>query len=182
MSDSDFAVLLTQDQHDMNLHEDTDRPIYFTRLAARAVMRNEKDQIAVMYFTKSGSYKLPGGGIDDHEEIVAALHREVEEETGYRITNISPIGIVEENRYFCGMHQKSYCFTARSTEFVGAKLTDQEAAEGMTLRWASSVDEAIDWVKSSNTIDEGFSTTGLAMMKARDIAILNASRRSVDAK
>lgn len=35
-----------------------------------------------------GEFQLPGGGIDQNESPIAALHREVMEETGYRIGRV----------------------------------------------------------------------------------------------
>ncbi len=169
-------IITSLDQHELGMHEDTDQVISRTRFAARAVLKNENDEIALMRFTANGSYKLPGGGIDDGEEIIAALHREILEETGYKITGIQNLGIVEEDSYFRGMHQTSYCFTATVTDFVGTKLTDKEESEGMNLRWANDINEAITWIESGHQQDEDGSETGLAMMKLRDIAILKASQ------
>ena len=38
-------------------------------------------------------YQLPGGGIDPGESPVQALHREVKEETGWRISGLRKIGV-----------------------------------------------------------------------------------------
>ena len=170
-------LILDQDQRAMGLTEATDSPISFTRQAARAVMRNDGGQIAIMYFTATGSYKLPGGGVDEGEDILAALHRELREETGYRVANVEELGVVTENRYFCGMHQISYCFAATAGEFVGTELTDKESKQGMELRWATTIEQAIEWIESANTLDEDGSVAGLAMMKNRDTAILRAAER-----
>ena len=45
-------------------------------------------------------FQLPGGGIDPGEHPIAALHREVFEETGWRIGNIRHLGAF---RRFCYM-------------------------------------------------------------------------------
>ena len=167
--------IIDLDQHAMGLNEATDKPIDYTRQAARAVMRNGDGQIAIMHFTTTGSYKLPGGGIDEGEEALTALHRELREETGYTITDVAELGTVTENRYYCGMHQISYCYTALAGDFVGTELTEKEQSEGMELCWADTVEQAIEWIESGDTLDEDSSATGLAMMKARDIAILRAA-------
>ena len=123
--------IIDLDQHAMGLNEATDKPIDYTRQAARAVMRNGDGQIAIMHFTTTGSYKLPGGGIDEGEDTLTALHRELREETGYTVTDVAELGIVTENRYYCGMHQISYCYSAQVGDFVGTELTEKEQAEGM---------------------------------------------------
>ena len=154
----------------------TDRPIDFTRTAARAVLLSDAGQIAVMHFTNTGVHKLPGGGVDKGEELEPALRRELREEAGYTITNIRPLGRVEEDRYFCGMHQTSHCFVATAGEFVGQNLTEEEAAQGMTLEWVDSFDEAICRIENAKNVDEDGSEVGLKMMKLREIAILRRAQ------
>lgn len=168
--------ILSQDQHDMGLHEPSDGPVTFERSAARAVVFDENGRIAVMHFTATGSYKLPGGGIDDGEDKLDALQRELQEEMGYMVRDIRELGIVDEMRYFCGMHQTSYCYTARVDTYVGTALTEKEAEQGMNLRWAKDFDEAITWIASGSTLDEDGSYAGLEMMKARDSAIVRAAQ------
>lgn len=164
------------DQRQLGLGEPGDQAISYTRCAARAVLYNAAGQVAVMYFTTTGSYKLPGGGIDEGENILDALHREIREETGYEITNIKELGEVEEYRYFCGMHQLSYCYTATTDNFVGTELTEKEQNAGMELRWFDTIAQAIAAIESGSKVDEEGSTIGLEMMKLRDIAILEAAR------
>ncbi len=173
-----MPIIATLDQHELELFDETDGEISWTRRAARAVLRNDKNQIAVMNFSKLGSSKLPGGGIDDGENIIAALHREIEEETGYLITDIQGLGIVEEDRYFCNMHQTSYCFTAKVSDFVGTSLTEDESRAGINLQWADTIDDAIQWIESGKLTDEDGSEVGLAMMKLRDSSILRAAATS----
>ena len=171
------TTFLALNQNDLGIHEPTDGDITFTRVAARAALLNDKGQVAVMNFTVTGSYKLPGGGVDAGEEIEAALHREVREETGYEITDVQPIGRLEEDRYFCGMHQTSWCFTAKVTTFVGADLTPKEEAQGMNLHWADSFEQAITWIESASQLDEDGSKAGLEMMKIREVAILRQAQK-----
>ena len=52
------------------------------RDSARAIIRVSDDKLALVYATKLGYYKFPGGGIKPDEDIVAALIREVQEEVG----------------------------------------------------------------------------------------------------
>ena len=52
------------------------------RDSARAIIRVGSDKLALVYATKLGYYKFPGGGIHQDEDTVAALIREVQEEVG----------------------------------------------------------------------------------------------------
>ncbi len=163
------------DQHQLGLQDAADQPISYVRHAARAVLFNPAGQVAVMYFTANGSYKLPGGGVDDGEDVVVALHREIREETGYEIANIAELGQVEEYRYYCGMHQFSYCYTATIGNFVGTELTEKEQNAGMELRWFDTIAQAIAAIESGSKADEDGSPIGLKMMILRDVAILEAA-------
>ena len=162
------------DQHQLGLREASDQSISYTRRAARAVLFNAAGQVAIMHFTATGSYKLPGGGIDEGEDTVAALHREIREETGYEITDIKELGEVVEYRYYCGMHQVSYCYTATATQFVGTQLTQKEQDAGMELQWFDTIPQAVAAIVSGHQVDEDGSPIGLKMMIQRDVAILKA--------
>ena len=52
------------------------------RDSARAIIRVDDDKLALVYATKLGYYKFPGGGIKPDENTEAALIREVQEEVG----------------------------------------------------------------------------------------------------
>lgn len=160
------------DQYELGYKTNDDRPIDHTREAARAVLKNDEGRIAVMYFNGTGSYKLPGGGIDEGETVHEALVRELREETGYELTDIKELCTYEEDRYFCGMHQISYCFTANVTDFVGTELTEKERSRGMELRWARDHGQAIEWIESGKTPDDSGEIVGLKMMILRDSTIV----------
>ncbi len=62
-------------------------PVVRQRLAAYAWVESERGILASEFYRPgpAGSWGLPGGGVDPGEEPVAAVHREVLEETGQRI-------------------------------------------------------------------------------------------------
>lgn len=177
MNNDKQDIIAHFDQHELGLHEPTDGDITFNRVAARAVLVNDDGQIAIMNFSATGLYKLPGGGVDEGEEIESALNREIREETGYQITNVQPLGRTEEDRYFCNMHQTSWCFTAAVTNFVGTDLTPEESAAGMNLQWVDSYEDAIAKIKNASMVDGEGSQTGLEMMKMREVAILEKAQQ-----
>ena len=61
------------------------------RLTARAIVRNNHGLYAVMYAEKWNLYSLPGGGIEDGEDVEIALRREIFEETGCSCDIIPPL-------------------------------------------------------------------------------------------
>ena len=47
------------------------------RITARAIVKNKDGLYAVMYADKFKLHSLPGGGVEDGEDVLTALRREV---------------------------------------------------------------------------------------------------------
>lgn len=66
-----------------------------------ALLLNNKGQVLLgkrKNSYKAGYYGLPGGRIELNEHIIAAIKREVEEETSLQINNFEYLGVVRENQ------------------------------------------------------------------------------------
>jgi 8-oxo-dGTP pyrophosphatase MutT (NUDIX family) len=55
---------------------------YSVREAARAVVLDDDNNVALLHATATDYYKLPGGGLDDDVDKIVALKRECIEEIG----------------------------------------------------------------------------------------------------
>lgn len=66
-----------------------------TRYGARGILLDDNLNIAMMYMSENGYYKLPGGGIEASETPEMAFLREVKEETGYSSVIVKELGYVE---------------------------------------------------------------------------------------
>ena len=109
---------------------------YRIRKASRAVVINDRDEIALLFVTKGNYHKLPGGGIKSNETIYDALKREVEEEVGTLIEDIKELGITIEYRNNDGLLQLSYGYLAKATgELKDPMYTINEINDGFVLRW-----------------------------------------------
>lgn len=109
---------------------------YRIRKASRAVVINDRDEIALLFVTNGNYHKLPGGGIKDGETIYEALKREVEEEVGTLIEDIKELGITIEYRNNEELLQLSYGYTAKATgDLKDPMYTDEEINDGFVLRW-----------------------------------------------
>ncbi|MEZ9233817.1 NUDIX hydrolase [Vibrio amylolyticus] len=124
-----------------------DQSIY-KRNAARSIVVNGED-ILLLYTERYHDYTIPGGGIDEGEDIIAGMVRELEEETGAQnIRGIKPFGIVEEFRPWYKnnanvMHMISYCYTCKIDRVLGeTNYEDYEVKNGMKAVWIN-IHEAI---------------------------------------
>lgn len=173
-------TILTLSQHDdLKIKTSHDKPLTWTRQAARCVLMDEMQRVALIYFDRDKYYKLPGGGVDEGEDIIDALKREVLEETGYVIQpeSITAVGIVEEDRFYGGFHQTSYCYKATPLTKHNAQPCEGEIEAGIEVRWIDTIEKAVDLIEKSEAIlnHEG-DETGLKMMKIREAAILRAAK------
>jgi 8-oxo-dGTP diphosphatase len=165
-------IILVLDQHEIDASKlDSQRKNYRQRSAARAVLMDDKGSVALMHATKRQYYKLPGGGIDEGEDVLAALTRELLEETGCSARVVAELGIVEEWRDEVKLHQISYAYQAiKVGEPAELSLTDSELDEGFELVWAGDIDEAINLVEKA--VDDP--DTRVSFMTKRDAAILRS--------
>ncbi|MGR5065064.1 NUDIX hydrolase [Photobacterium sp. DNB22_13_2] len=118
----------------------------FLRKAARGIILNG-DNILMLYTERYHDYTLPGGGIDEGEDAIEGLIRELEEETGAQnIRDIREFGTYEEYRPwykpdFDIVHMLSYCYVCTIDEQLGnTKLEDYEVKNGMKPVWINIFD------------------------------------------
>ncbi|SHH76451.1 NUDIX domain-containing protein [Clostridium grantii] len=123
---------------------------YEIRKAARAVLINENNKIAVLHVAKDNYYKLPGGGVEGNESIYETLSREVYEEVGSDIEVIDEIGIIFEYRDSFEQLQISYNYLCKTKgELIETEFTQSEIDHKFTLKWMS-FDEAVKEIESYN--------------------------------
>lgn len=139
------------------------------RLTARAIIRNQNNLYAVIYASEFQLYSLPGGGIEEHEDIMEALRREVREETGCTCDRITPLGYVEENRAHQDYTTISYYFiVSTDTRHLNPTLTEDEQKHGTTVGW-HTFEDAYRCIAGAN-----HPTTQRKFLQARDVAALDA--------
>lgn len=114
-----------------------DWPIVHTRNYVNAVVLNETGQIMILEGYKHGlgrsSWQAPGGYLEEGEEPLAAIRRELLEETGYASEEWQSLGsfVVDANRHVGVGH----FFLARDAGQVAAP--NHNDLEGFEVRWVS---------------------------------------------
>lgn len=144
------------------------------RQTARAIVLNGNGRYAVMHSLKFGLYSLPGGGIEENESIIAALHREITEETGGKINKIDGLGIVYENRASLDYTQINYYFIVSIDGIGKTNFTDAEKENKTMLEWH----ELSDVIHLIN--NQKFNSIQQKYLKARDVAALNAYCKKIE--
>lgn len=113
----------------MNTRKNGIASVTISLLAARAIVKNQNGLYAVMYADKFKLHSLPCGGVEDGEDVLTALHREVFEETGCACDEIQELGIVAENRASLDYTQINYYFVVPTIHTPGENhLTEAELA------------------------------------------------------
>lgn len=137
------------------------------RYTVRAILKNKDNKYAVMYSHKFKLHSLPGGGIDDGEDIISALKREILEETGYLCDDIKELGYVSENRFHCDYTQISYYYIVETSGTTQkTQMTEDEIINNTETRW-HTLEDMVSLI-SSPVHD----TNQRKFLQARDVAAL----------
>lgn len=111
------------------------------RHAARGIVLRE-DRILLLFTERYNDFSLPGGGLDEGEDIAAGLVRELEEETGAQDVQVKEhYGFIEEYRPYWKpdydlMHMTSHFFVCDvAPELAAVRMESYEIANGMRPMW-----------------------------------------------
>lgn len=168
--------ILTITEQDINPQApDLETSAFYHRRASRAIVLNDQGKVALLKVNNRNYHKLPGGGIEDGEDEITALHRELLEEIGCNAVVVSEVGEIVEYRNKWQLKQTSYGYLAKQD---GAQqevaFTEHEQEEGFEVVWASSIDRAIALLEQDvpSNYDGHF-------IQRRDLALLRAAKQTL---
>jgi len=134
----------------INLENTSEQEVnaFSIREAARGIVFDSENMIALLYSKKFNYYKLPGGGVEEGEDYETALKRECQEEIGCDVEVLNELGIIIEYRKKYNLKQTSHCYTAKVIGEKGiSTLTESEREEEFETVWVP-LKEAIQKVKN----------------------------------
>jgi ADP-ribose pyrophosphatase YjhB (NUDIX family) len=108
---------------------------------AKALMWGEDDRILLIRHPQEGRWRLPGGFVKDDESAYDAIRRAVQELTGLRPLDVTPIARVDESQFRPDAMYGDY-FQMYSTLFLVRQWEEGEAPSGgeWTVRFFPSDD------------------------------------------
>ncbi len=112
---------------------------FLPRTAAYAAI--ERDGNLLAFRLTTGNYFLPGGGVDDGEELLEAMHREVSEEVGgLAVEVIGPLGVFDHFYYYddsqSAWHSRCHVYVCRIPDAAGIPEGAGQPEEGYP-EWVS---------------------------------------------
>lgn len=102
------------------------------RAACRGIVISG-DEILLSYETKEDQWMIPGGGLEEGENLEDCCVRELEEETGYQVKAIRQYLTIKE--YYEEWLFESFYFLCEVTGEGTRSLTKREIEVGLEPRW-----------------------------------------------
>lgn len=153
---------------------------YSDRITGKAIIFDEENNVALVGNKQNEFLLLPGGGIDDGEDIQIGIVRESLEEIGCVVNILDEVGCIDDYRPRDKKHCISYCYTAIVIGNKGdPKHTENEMEIGMYTKWVP-FEQAINILKKQKLeLESGkvtFYNTGFNIV--RDLLFLEEAKNT----
>ena len=150
-----------------------------TREIVRAILLDENSNVCIEKlkdddgFGPRDYYETPGGGIKANESHDDALHREIEEEVGYKCEVLAHIADVHDYYNLIGRKNHNYFYLVRRKEKVEQHLEPAEQIRIEKIIWVP-IDEAIRLYEEMQNVLVG------KIVKQRELPILKLAKEMID--
>jgi len=145
------------------------------RYGARGIVEREDGKIAIFYEHERNHYKLPGGGIEGDETSEHAFEREVAEEVGCLVKDVTQVATIKEERSQANFEQNSdIYFSKLKVDLHKLSPTKEEQEAGAEMMWVTpeKAHELISGCLTELTISDYEKLYHSKFMVMRDIKIV----------
>ncbi len=146
---------LTKNIHDEDIFQNPIKAVgeYAVRPTVKAVVVDSKNNIALL--KTRGHYLLPGGGVENNEDKIDAIKREIMEELGCTIEDVNEFAISHQFRNKSMKHYEIFFFEARVLGVKGIPTTMQEDEKNKLEIFWYNKETVFNLLKSqADTVDE----------------------------
>jgi len=157
------------------------REIDHDRMIARAVVTDDEGYFYFVRaerddeFGKATLIETSGGGVEDGEELCAAIRRELREELGAEVDIICKIGVVSDYYNLIGRHNVNNYFLCRTRSFGRKNLTPDEIDSFHLSTLRLRYDDALEEYERRACTRLG------RLIAARELPVLRRARELIDA-
>ena len=150
-----------------------------TREIVRAILIDENNNVCLEKildddgFGPRDYYETPGGGIKKGESHEEALHREIEEEVGYKCEVLAHIADVHDYYNLIGRKNYNHFYLVRRLEKVKQHLEPDEKLRISKIIWVP-IDEAIKLYENMQNVLVG------KIVKQRELPILKLAKEMLE--
>lgn len=142
---------------------------YVDRNTGKAIVIDSDGKIGLVGNKQNDFLQLPGGGIDEGEDVAQGVIRECLEEIGCNVELKSEIGVIDDYRPRDKKHCINFCYIVAVVGEKGeVSHTDDESNIGMYTKWVD-VETVLDiFKKQERDLKEGrvtFYNTGFNILR-----------------
>lgn len=126
------------------------------RKTVKVIIMNADEKIALVTNPIHQCFLLPGGGVDDGEEVFVAADRESQEEAGCKFRSIRQIGTIVEFRSRDKKQYETYGVIAEAGDPITNDLrTEEERKNQLSVVWVSREDAENKFIAQEILVREG---------------------------
>ncbi len=141
---------------------------YEERKTVKAIVENNRGEIAFVTNPIHNFHLLPGGGAESND-LIKEIKRECAEEINWEIDDIKEIISIEEYKNRDAKHYTTYCFSARpKKKFAEDTRTEPEKKNRLEVKWINkkeALTKLSSQVKSLENGEVEFYNTGFNIFR-----------------